>query len=73
MNQLEQLIRNLGWRTNVIGIFPKTVTVVRRADALMLEHYEEWTATPRAHLYTKRPGSTAANYRRHKRQEPSLS
>ena len=65
-NPLERLLREIGQRTHVVGIFPNADAALRWIGAVLLEQPEEWMASRRyfsqesmAKLHT-RPQPTAS-------------
>lgn len=53
-NSLERLNREIGRRTDVVGIFPNEAACLRLVSALLMEQDEEWQ-TGRVHLSFERP------------------
>lgn len=69
---MERLLREIGRRTDVVGIFPNAEAALRLTGAILLEQHEEWMASQpyfsqesMAKLYARSPqGRTKARGRR---------
>lgn len=52
-NPLERLNREIGRRTDVVGIFPDDASLIRLATSLVIEQNDEWLVVGRRYLFAR--------------------